>query len=516
MEQQKVINSTKAFSGFRDRAEEILYRMFPQSFDSGSVHGVHMGHQRDIDPGMKGGHRIPATPSTMSSALFFATADSSMNPNTIANEEAKRPTFEKRVDETLAKLASATVDSLMSKGIDKEKAEKQVLDSMSVMGWYDAKKNAFVAERIASQVNDSVLSGMETPYWNTSILQKVFRQPFLEGYATKLVSPQAVPNMWADLVQIFTASYEGQARMSSVAKGTGEHNTSVGVKNRVNTMISEVVNLVIDYESPTPNELHVLGQQGNFLGGQLIGDRDAYANLMLRTLKNNMYYYGADEFDGLYQIASRDAAAPGSISSMSLYAGTPINAIWDTDMVSAAAGLTTGAKVIKAFTYIFGEIMESLNFMPKSVRIACSPVVYKVLKFVLTSDEFVQKSPLSFISNAFEFGNKIVGTMATQGLDAGWSSFELMPDPMLGANTPGNPNNYDLMFITFPEWQSALDPSGLTDVIIAPVLVENMILPSAPGYRDGTVRTAMTRIGSILAPMERSVFCIKGFGTQNG
>jgi len=514
MEQQKVINSTKAFNGFRERAEEILYRLFPQSFDSGAIHGVHMGHQKDIDPGMKGGHRVPATPSTMSSALFFATADAMMNPGLIANEDAKRPTFEKRVDQTLAKLASATVDSLMSKGIEREKAEKQVLDSMASIGWYDKSKGTFVVERVASQVNDSALAGMTTPYWNISVLQKVFRQPFLEGYATKMVSPQGVPNMWADLVQIFTASYEGQARISSVAKGTGEFNTSVGVKNRVNTMISEVLNLVIDYESPTPNELHVLGQQGNFLGGQLIGDRDAYANLMLRTLKNNLYYYGAEEFDGLYQIADRDAAAPGSISSMELYQGTPLGDIWDAEMTSGAPGLTTGAQVIKAFTYAFGEIMQSLNFMPKSVRIACSPIVYKVLKFVLTSDAFVQKSPLSFINSAFEFGNKIIGTMSTEGLDNGWSSFELMPDPMLGPNTPGNPNDYDMMFITFPEWQSALEPSGLSDVIIAPVLVENMILPSAPGYRDGTVRTAMSRIGSILAPVERSVFCIKGFGTQ--
>ena len=515
MEQQKVIHSTKAFNGFRERAEDLLYRLFPQSLDSGAIHGVHMGHQRDIDPGMKGGHRVPATPSTMASALFFATADSQMNPAMLANEEAKRSTVEKRVDNTLAKLAAATVDSLMSKGIEKEKAEKQVLDSMASIGWYDKSKGTFVVERIASQVNDSVLAGMTTPYWNISVIQKVFRQPFLEGYATKMVSPQAVPNIWADLVQIFTASYEGQARISSVAKGTGEFNTSVGVKNRVNTMISEVINLVIDYESPTPNELHVLGQQGNFLGGQLIGDRDAYANLMLRTLKNNLYYYGAEEFDGLYQIADRDAAVPGSISSMSTYSGTPLNDIWDTDMVSNVPGLTTGATIVKAFTYMFGEIMESLNFMPKSVRIACSPIVYKVLKFVLTSDAFVQKSPLSFINNAFEFGNKIVGTMSTQGLDAGWSSFELMPDPMLMPMTPGNPNPYDMMFISFPEWQSALEPSNLSDVIIAPVLVENMILPSAPGYRDGTVRTAMTRIGSILAPVERSVFCVKGFGVQN-
>ena len=514
MEQQSIINATKPFEGFRERAEQLLYRLFPQQFDSGAVHGVHMGHQNDIGPGMKGGHRIPATPSTMASALFFATADSAMDPALIANEDAKRKTFEKRVDETLAKLASATVDSLMAKGMEKDKAQKQVLDSMSTMGWYDKEKGTFVVERIAAQVNDSVFSGMTTPYWNISVIQKIFRQPFLEGYATKMVSPQSVPNIWADLVQIFTSSYEGQARISSVAKGTGEFNTSVGVKNRVNTMISDVINLVIDYESPTPNELHIVSQQGNFLGGQLIGDRDAYANLMLRTLKNNLYYYGAEDFDGLYQIADRDAAVSGSIASMSLYSGTPLNNIWDSDMVSSAAGLTTGSRIVKAFTYMFGEIMESLNFMPKSVRIACSPIVYKVLKFVLTSDAFVQKSPLSFISSAFEFGNKIIGTMSTQGLDDAFTSFELMPDPMLMPNTPGNPNAYDMMFITFPEWQSALEPSNLKDVIVAPVLVENMVLPSAPGYRDGTVRTAMTRIGSILAPVERSVFCIKGFGTQ--
>lgn len=514
MEQQRVINSTKAFDKFRARAENLLYSFFPQSFDSGAVHGVHIGQQKDIDPGMKGGHRIPPTPSTMASALFFSTADSMMNPSVLANEDPKRNTFEKKVDETLAKLAANTVDSLISKGMEKEKAKKQVLDSMSSIGWFDKSKNKFVIERIASQVNDSILAGMTTPYWNISVIQKVFRQPFLEGYATKLVSPQSVPNIWADLVQIFTASYEGQARKSSVSKGTGEFNTSVGVKNRVNTMISEVLNLVIDYESPTPNELHVVGQQGNFLGGQLIGDRDAYANLMLRTLKNNLYYYGAEDFDGLYQIADRDIAVPGSIASMSTYGDTPLNDIWDADMVSATPGLTTGATIIKAFTYMFGEIMESLNFMPKSVRIACSPIVYKVLKFVLTSDAFVQKSPLSFINSAFEFGNKIIGTMATQGLDSGWTSFELMPDPMLMPQTPGNPNDHDVMFITFPEWQSALEPSNLSDVIIAPVLIENMILPSAPGYRDGTVRSAMSRIGSILAPVERSVFCIKGFGVQ--
>ncbi|MBP9043999.1 MAG: hypothetical protein KBG49_10960 [Spirochaetes bacterium] len=514
MEQHNIVNTTKSFESFREKAETLLYNMFPQSFDSGNIHGVYIGKQNEVDPKTKGGHRIPATPSTMSSALYFATADSMMDNRIIANEDAKRATFEKRIDETLAKMAAATVQNLVAKGVEREKAEQQVLDSLETVGWYDKSKGKFIIERVSSQVKDSILAGMAVPYWNISVIQKVFKQPFLEGYATRLVSPQAVPNVWADLVQIFTETFEGQARVSAVAKGTGEFNNSVGVKNRINTMISDVVNLVIDYESPTPNEIAITNEIGNIVGGQLIGDRDAYANLMLKVLKNSLYYFGSPQFDGLYQIADRDASAPGSIPTMYLYPNTPLNTIWDAEMTSNTAGLTTGAKVVKAFVYLFGQIMESLNFMPVSVRIACSPTVYKVLKFVLTSDAFVQDSPLSFINKAFEYNGKVVGTMATKGLDSGWGSFEILPDPMLAANTIFNSEGYDLMFITFPEWQSALEPNNITDAIIAPVLIENMILPSAPGYRDGIVRTAMTRIGSILAPIERSVFCIKGFGVR--
>ena len=96
MEQQTVINSTKSFEGFRKRAENILYGLFPQKFDSGEIHGIHMGRQKETSPGMRGGHRIPATPSTMASVLFFAIVDSMMNPALIANEDARRKTFEKK------------------------------------------------------------------------------------------------------------------------------------------------------------------------------------------------------------------------------------------------------------------------------------------------------------------------------------------------------------------------------------------------------------------------------------
>jgi hypothetical protein len=430
------------------------------------------------------------------------------------------PTMIRNVDENLKKLAAGTMDALMKKGVTKDAAQKQVLDSLQTCGWYDKDKGCFRIERIARQVNDSILGGLTTPIWNISVIQKVFTQPFLRGYAERIVDLQGVPNMWADLVQIFTTTFEGQARVSSVASATGEFNTSVAAKNRSHTMLSQVINLVIDYESPTPNELRIVNQPGNWLGGQLIGKRDAYANLMLRTLRNNLYYFGSDIFDGLTQIADRDAAIglATPYSTRHIWGSNaweqPMSAYWAADIASMTPPMaSTGAQVIKQFTHLIGDLMEVLNFMPVEIRVACSPTVYKVLKFVLTSDQFVQKSPLSFINSAFEFDARFEGTMSKEGLDKTWR-FTMVPDPMLAAGTPGNPGTMDAMFITFPAWQSALEPDNLRDVVIAPVLIDSMILPSAPGYRDGTVRTNMSRIGSLLCPVAESVWRIDGFGVQ--
>jgi hypothetical protein len=85
---------------------------------------------------------------------------------------------------------------------------------------------------------------------------------------------------------------------------------------------------------------------------------------------------------------------------------------------------------------------------------------------------------------------------------------------MLMPQTPFNTNPWDMMFMTFPSLQSAMG-EGLSDMILAPVPIDKMILPSAPGYRDGVVRTALKRIGSLLVPVEKVVHVINGMGTNN-
>jgi hypothetical protein len=47
-----------------------------------------------------------------------------------------------------------------------------------------------------------------------------------------------------------------------------------------------------------------------------------------------------------------------------------------------------------------------------------------------------------------------------------------------------------------------------------PKLISRMVLPSAPGYREGVVRTALKRVGSLLCPVKGLVRVVTGMGTN--
>lgn len=510
-----LINAAKPFQDFMGKAEQYLTNTYPDMLNSGAINAISVGRNTDSAPGDRGGYRVRGNVATMASALFVDLPGRILDAAKIANEDAKRKTFESRASDAIRQHAVAQVNALMEQGADKQEAQARVSDSMSRFGYFDVKKGVFVTEPIKNRVNDSVLSGLATPYWDISPIQKVFKQPFVRGYAEALVSQIGVPNVWADLIQLFTESFEGFPRISNVGRTNTEMNTSIAVKNRTGTMLSEIINLVIDYEAPSPGESIVGGMAGNWLTNAVIGDRDAYGNLMLEQLKNMLIYFGNAEagFDGLAQIATRDGTYDYYPDDR-----PPASYLWDNDGAGGGAGPvnnTVGADLLLMFNHLIADKMEELYFLPVDVKVTCSPILYKALKFSMLSKVYNQNSPLTIIDNAFESGNKIVGTMATNSGDNLYRKFELVPDPMLNPGTPFNDTDEDLMYITFPTFQSALDPSGLSDLVMLPTPIDKMILPSAPGFRDGIVRTSIKRIGSILAPVEKTVHVISGMGTNS-
>jgi hypothetical protein len=86
-------------------------------------------------------------------------------------------------------------------------------------------------------------------------------------------------------------------------------------------------------------------------------------------------------------------------------------------------------------------------------------------------------------------------------------------DSANGLYNPFNTDDTDLMYVTFPEFQSDLEEGGLTDVVMAPVAISNMVLPYFYGNsRDGQGRTMLKRIGSVLCPVDGAVKIIRGIG----
>jgi len=168
------------------------------------------------------------------------------------------------------------------------------------------------------------------------------------------------------------------------------------------------------------------------------------------------------------------------------------------------------------FNHLIADKMEELHFLPTECKINCGTTLYKALHFSMLNKQYNQNNPLSIINTAFEAGNKIVGTMATASGDGLRRSYELCPDPMLDPGSPWNPTDEDIMFITFPSFQTALEvPNVLSDLVMLPMPIDKMILPSAPGYRDGIVRTSLKRIGSLLCPIRKTVHVITGMGKNS-
>jgi hypothetical protein len=509
------LNVSKPFTGWKDKAERLLYSMYPRQFDEGRFSAIHVGANKDAAPGTTGGFKIRGD-AVQQSALYLETPPKLFPGQVIDNKEALRQSMATKVTDSVALWANSRVAQLVEGGMEQREAQAKVADSVAKFGYFDQKTGCYVVEPVVAKVNDAMFEGMKVPFWNVTQIPKVYKRPYLRGMAERLVSSMGAPNIWADAIQIFTADYEGAARVSDVARALPEFNTSMAGASRVGTMLSNIINLVIDYESPNPGEQIVNNRPGNWLGGSLISDRDAFADLMLDVLMNTLIYFGHAEsgFDGLTQIANRDGTYTQYPSTKA-----PAAYLWENDGAGSGGGpvnQTVGADLLLMFNHMIADWLEDMFFLPVDIVVNCSPIMWKVFHWSMLSKVFNQNSPLTIINSAFESDNKIVQTVATKAGNALQHKITFCPDPMLMPNTPFNPTDEDLMFVTFPTLQSEFeDNNQLTDLVMMPKLISRMVLPSAPGYREGVVRTALKRIGSLLCPVEGLVRVVTGMGTNS-
>ena len=484
------INTSKDFESFGKKAESFLAGRYPSIVGNGAISEIHIGRNKDAAPGTRGGFRVTGAQS-QARGNYIETPDRILPDTAMKNPDIKQPTCVKRVSDSARNAILEMRDGFIKGGMKPNEAELRVRDSVEMVGYFDQKDGVYVTEPMIKRVNDSLLSGLATPYWNVSYTNKVFKQPFIEGVAKNLVDIWGVPNVWADQLVMYAETFEGMARISNTAKGNVEFNDAATVSNRMGMLVSTFVNLVVDYETGMQESV-MAGQNGNPLTSMAIGDRERYARLMLEQLYNALLLFGdqAAGFDGLSQLATTGT-----------YAGTPFNTIW------TGASTTKGADMVEQFLTIIGDMQEELSFLPTSVKVNVSPTMYKCLKYAMQSKAYNAQNPLRILQDNFYDTEKISSPNGfIKGLD-----FTLVADPFCAAHTPWNDNASDLTFITFPSVKSALEP--MDSLILAPVAIENFILPSYP-QRDGLLRTQLKRVGNVIAPVEKTIKIIRGMGVQ--
>lgn len=321
-----------------------------------------------------------------------------------------------------------------------------------------------------------------------------------------------VPNIWCDFASVYTETFEGKARLAG--KTLGQFNTETGAHAHTGMMLSEFVNLVVDYEAKTPKDLQYLpNMKGeSWLANKVLSDRDGYMLKMLEVLQNQLLYFGDTEtgFEGLMQIANRDDQVlfwEGGYTADYLYEHDG----HDPDSTPVVAN--AGAKILQVLNHILGDMAYDKHFLPSSFKVAFSPRVARTLKYTLANEVYNPSNALHFLKQMFSEKIAKQGRGGQAFNDSALGLFDYVIDPMLDANTPFNPEGFDLCFITIPELK---DDNGevIQDTVFAPTPIDWMVLPNAPVYRDSTARTAIKRIGSVISPIRGMVTCYKGLGVH--
>ena len=398
-----------------------------------------------------------------------------------------------KISDSAKAYIDRSMDSFIKSGMDEATAKKKVQDSLIPMMGYDPVKKQYIMTAIApsadGKVHDSLLEQTSIPMWNIGWLTRIIKQPFATSHAKNLVSVESFGNAWADVIGLFKESFEGYGKLSTTAKGNVKQNNSNPVTNEASQIVDEVFNISVEYESDVMEDIKAK-QTGNFVTGQIKADREKYAMMVLDRMQDALIYYGSKEagIDGLIDVAT-----------VEVYTGTPL---YD---ILMGASTTAGSDIVKAMNRLISNFLRENHYMAQELKINVSEYVFQALTQTVYSDVYNPDSPLKILSGNFKGRNELDGGLVQ-------CKYTIVSDTMCNPNTPFNPSNYDMCFMTVPKITDAL--TGTQDsLIIHPELLKSYMVP-ALWQRTGLLYTMYKRIGGVIAPIQGTVKVVQGLGIQ--
>ena len=473
--------SKRTYEGLIAKMENEVVDRFPAI--SKHINAIHIDNSR----------MSPMSADIKSAGLFCAVDSNKCTKEALPTGFQPTDAVVMKISDSAKADIDRSMDSFIKSGMDEETEKKKVQDSLIPMMGYDPAKKQYIMTAIApsadGKVHDSLLEQTSIPMWNIGWLTRIIKQPFATSHAKNLVSVESFGNAWADVIGLFKESFEGYGKLSTTAKGNVKQNNSNPVTNEASQIVDEVFNISVEYESDVMEDIKAK-QTGNFVTGQIKADREKYAMMVLDRMQDALIYYGSKEagIDGLIDVAT-----------VEVYTGTPL---YD---ILMGASTTAGSDIVKAMNRLISNFLRENHYMAQELKINVSEYVFQALTQTVYSDVYNPDSPLKILSGNFKGRNELDGGLVQ-------CKYTIVSDTMCNPNTPFNPSNYDMCFMTVPKITDAL--TGTQDsLIIHPELLKSYMVP-ALWQRTGLLYTMYKRIGGVIAPIEGTVKVVQGLGIQ--
>lgn len=473
--------SKRTYDGLIAKMENEVVDRFPAI--SKHINAIHIDNSR----------MSPMSADIKSAGLFCAVDSNKCTKEALPAGFQPTDAVVMKISDSAKAYIDRSMDSFIKSGMDEATAKKKVQDSLIPMMGYDPAKKQYIMTAIApsadGKVHDSLLEQTSIPMWNIGWLTRIIKQPFATSHAKNLVSVESFGNAWADVIGLFKESFEGYGKLSTTAKGNVKQNNSNPVTNEASQIVDEVFNISVEYESDVMEDIKAK-QTGNFVTGQIKADREKYAMMVLDRMQDALIYYGSKEagIDGLIDVAT-----------VEVYTGTPL---YD---ILMGASTTAGSDIVKAMNRLISNFLRENHYMAQELKINVSEYVFQALTQTVYSDVYNPDSPLKILSGNFKGRNELDGGLVQ-------CKYTIVSDTMCNPNTPFNPSNYDMCFMTVPKITDAL--TGTQDsLIIHPELLKSYMVP-ALWQRTGLLYTMYKRIGGVIAPIQGTVKVVQGLGVQ--
>ena len=473
--------SKRTYDGLIAKMENEIVDRFPAI--SKHINAIHIDNSK----------MSPMSADIKSAGLFCAVDSNKCTKEALPAGFQPTDAVVMKISDSAKAYIDRSMDSFIKNGMDEATAKKKVQDSLIPMMGYDPVKKQYIMTAIApsadGKVHDSLLEQTSIPMWNIGWLTRIIKQPFATSHAKNLVSVESFGNAWADVIGLFKESFEGYGKLSTTAKGNVKQNNSNPVTNEASQIVDEVFNISVEYESDVMEDIKAK-QTGNFVTGQIKADREKYAMMVLDRMQDALIYYGSKEagIDGLIDVAT-----------VEVYTGTPL---YD---ILMGASTTAGSDIVKAMNRLISNFLRENHYMAQELKINVSEYVFQALTQTVYSDVYNPDSPLKILSGNFKGRNELDGGLVQ-------CKYTIVSDTMCNPNTPFNPSNYDMCFMTVPKITDAL--TGTQDsLIIHPELLKSYMVP-ALWQRTGLLYTMYKRIGGVIAPIQGTVKVVQGLGVQ--